>query len=585
MTEVSTIRTQDEIDSIQKYCGEDDADTQLYKRTFRAARVELERRAKINLMKSFDDFCLQHDFKYFVFATALRGLVAYGDFVPNNIRLEIGMTRDEFERFWDYYENCDKQKVSKKYHWKVLTHFDDHKRYRKIKRLQPIIRSTRYELAEFNGDPVFTEESVPLSTYAEIEISVFDDIPVDLFARNHLLAQMEWRNDLLISCLVSRNLITKKGYSKRFLYRFVPLRWATWLVDHKAQTYSGQHLGTLTRLAGLRSKIIPREDLGELSRREFAGIEVYCPEKPDVWAPEPILETPPELKRLQEDAKAIVSEIDRVCAELDIPYFACGGTLIGHARHDGFIPWDDDIDVAMLRDDYERFKREAGAVIDAEQFFLQTRETDPNIPYLFSKVRLNNSEYLTNYNKDRDFHKGICVDIFPFDYVPNNPSKLKALIDKAEVVAKRHHDTARGQLPLDLENGDPDIKQTLSWRFARWRERSKAKKCWAVDLADTQKAYDKVVESYDDKSENLDFVASFTPSFTMARVEDLYPAQRVAFEDVEIMIPKRPDIFLRMQYGDYMLMPRLHQRCGHDLLLWSDDEGVGGGRAIGDADF
>ncbi|MCD8199903.1 MAG: LicD family protein [Coriobacteriaceae bacterium] len=585
MTDVTTIRTPEEIAAIEEVCGDNDIDTLLYKRAYRASKLELERRSKLALLEAFDKFCVKHDIKYFLFAMALRGAVSYEGFVPNTSRVDVGMERAEYERFLELYASANQDRIAKKSHWRLHTHYDDRRRYRKIKRMQPLIRSTRYEMAESDGDPVFTEDSVPLASYAEFEISIFDDIPADLYAQSHLLAQMEWRNNLLFSCLASRGMTKKRGYSKRFLYRFVPLRWATWLVDHKAQTYAGQNLACVTRLAGSRLKIVMRDDLGGLTRRNFAGVEAYCPEKPDIWAPEPILETPAELKRLQEDAKAIVSEIDRVCAELDIPYFACGGTLIGHARHDGFIPWDDDIDVGMLRADYERFKQEAGALIDSEQFFLQTRETDPNIPYLFSKVRLNNSEYLTKYNKDRDFHKGICVDVFPFDYVPNDPNKLKALIDKAQATAQHHHDIARGQLPLDLENGDPEIKQTLSWRFARWRERSKAKKCWAVNLADTQKAYDKVVESYDDKSEGLDFVASFTPTFTIIRTDDLYPAQRIEFEDIEIMVPRRPDIFLRMQYGDYMLMPPMHQRCGHDLLLWSDDEGVGGGRTVDDFDF
>ena len=83
---------------------------------------------------------------------------------------------------------------------------------------------------------------------------------------------------------------------------------------------------------------------------------------------------------------------------------------------------------------------------------------------------------------------------------------------------------------------------------------------------------------------SLRFVASFVPSYTMAQVTDLFPTQRVKFDEIEVEIPNKPEIFLAMQYGDYMVMPYPHQRAGHDLLLWSDEEGVGGGREAEDAE-
>ena len=80
------------------------------------------------------------------------------------------------------------------------------------------------------------------------------------------------------------------------------------------------------------------------------------------------------------------------------------------------------------------------------------------------------------------------------------------------------------------------------------------------------------------KEKKLKMVASFVPTYTMAKVEDLFPVQRVDFEGIQINIPRKPELFLRMQYGDYMALPYPHQRMGHDLLLWADANGVGGGR-------
>ena len=98
-------------------------------------------------------------------------------------------------------------------------------------------------------------------------------------------------------------------------------------------------------------------------------------------------------------------------------------------------PWDDDVDVAMLRADYDRFLSEAPNLLGKE-FFLQIRETDPTIPYLFSKIRLNGTEYCTEYNKDRAYHKGICLDIFPFDYVPNDLKERELFVKEVIGLAK-----------------------------------------------------------------------------------------------------------------------------------------------------
>ena len=100
------------------------------------------------------------------------------------------------------------------------------------------------------------------------------------------------------------------------------------------------------------------------------------------------------------------------------------------------------------------------------------------------------------------------------------------------------------------------------------------------DRDETQRHFDEVAGTYNDQAaeEGLQYVACFVPSYTMAKVSDLYPAQRVSFDGLDIMLPNNPEVFLRMQYGNFMVLPYPHQRAGHDLLLWSDEEGVGGGR-------
>ena len=111
----------------------------------------------------------------------------------------------------------------------------------------------------------------------------------------------------------------------------------------------------------------------------------------------------------------LLEELDRVCKELDIPYVLFAGSMLGAVRHQGFIPWDDDLDVILLRQDYDRLMKEAGQVLNGEEFYLQ-REFSDHWPMFFSKLRLNNTACLEKYHpKDPETHQGVYIDIFPCD--------------------------------------------------------------------------------------------------------------------------------------------------------------------------
>jgi lipopolysaccharide cholinephosphotransferase len=299
----------------------------------------------------------------------------------------------------------------------------------------------------------------------------------------------------------------------------------------------------------------------------------------EIWASEPVSEAIPDLKRLQHYALSILEEIDRVCNELGVDYFVCGGTMLGYTRHQGFIPWDDDIDIGMPREDYERFKKEAPDVIDTQRFFVQTRESDPNIPYLFSKVRLNNSSYITEYNQYRDYHKGFCVDVFPFDAIPNGRNQQIAFKKQVRKAKKRHNYIVNRQYPQP-EKLMTKVVKPLDWLIAQINGRMLRYYYWRKPLTETQQTYDRIVQSYNEKavSEGLEYIASFIPTYTMVKRADVYPLQRVAFEGITVNMIANPAAFLSMQYGDFLAPPPLHKRCGHDLLYFEDPEGNKGGR-------
>lgn len=130
--------------------------------------------------------------------------------------------------------------------------------------------------------------------------------------------------------------------------------------------------------------------------------------------------TESELSRLHEVLYDILEEIIRVCEICDIPYFIQGGSAIGAFFEQSILPWDDDIDVGLTRENYNRFIAQAPALLNKD-YVLQCPYTDPHTPYYFAKVLKRGTMFM-----DGDFCKipmmrGIYIDVFPFDKVPDTP--------------------------------------------------------------------------------------------------------------------------------------------------------------------
>ncbi len=135
--------------------------------------------------------------------------------------------------------------------------------------------------------------------------------------------------------------------------------------------------------------------------------------------------TPEELARLHEELYGILAEIVRICDKCHIPYFLIGGSAIGAHFWEGIIPWDDDIDVGLTRENYEKFLKVAPHEM-RKPYFLQWIETDPHTPFYFAKVRKDNTLFGEQDFRHLEIHHGIFVDVFPFDRVPDNATLQKA---------------------------------------------------------------------------------------------------------------------------------------------------------------
>ncbi len=130
---------------------------------------------------------------------------------------------------------------------------------------------------------------------------------------------------------------------------------------------------------------------------------------------------PAQLRKLQMEMLDLLVEFDRICRKHNIRYFLSGGTLLGAIRHQGFIPWDDDVDVELLRKDYQKFCEVCENEIFSKKFFFQTYENDEHYNWVYGKMRLKNTAYIREGQSHLNQKTGICIDVFPIDNISSNP--------------------------------------------------------------------------------------------------------------------------------------------------------------------
>ena len=128
-----------------------------------------------------------------------------------------------------------------------------------------------------------------------------------------------------------------------------------------------------------------------------------------------------ELKKLQIIEVEMLAEVDRICKKCNIQYCISAGTQLGAVRHQGFIPWDDDADVAFLRPEYEKFRQACKTELDMDRFYFQDYRSTPGYRWGYGKLRRKNTEFVRLYQENMPYEQGVFIDIMPYDNVPDFP--------------------------------------------------------------------------------------------------------------------------------------------------------------------
>jgi len=244
------------------------------------------------------------------------------------------------------------------------------------------------------------------------------------------------------------------------------------------------------------------------------------------------------LRECQLKQLAILKEIDRICQKHGILYWLDGGTLLGAKRHGGFIPWDDDIDIAMGRDDLKRFETVAPAELPAS-LFLQTPKSDPNNGPII-KVRDLNSLYLEHGDDfESGYVKGIYVDIFPFMNHPDIPrswiKRLHVGLSKSYSILHRKHYYSLRSFAEFFWFGAKYLIYDSLWHL------------FCLCCPSHHYANIPIINGY---------------GITHRR-ETVLPLSTIRFEDAEFPAPHDADQYLRNIYGDYMQLPSEEKRKAH----------------------
>ena len=250
------------------------------------------------------------------------------------------------------------------------------------------------------------------------------------------------------------------------------------------------------------------------------------------------------LRPAQLEMLDILKEIDRICEKHGIRYWLFAGTLLGAVRHQGFIPWDDDCDIGMMREDFEKFE----SVIEElpPHLFYQTPQTDPHYTKKFIKIRSNRIKLIEMEESfNEPYNQGVFVDIFIHDYYPSWSPSLMNCLQRFVLLRKQKVKYQKGSMQRKFFHLRllPEIafhyfvRSILNVLLKKFRKKTSGYIGIALSYADFKAVY---------------------------HAEHILPiSKKMTFEGFQFCVPKDSDALLRQCFGNYMQLPSEDERRWH----------------------
>ncbi len=267
----------------------------------------------------------------------------------------------------------------------------------------------------------------------------------------------------------------------------------------------------------------------------------------------------PELtiEEIKEISYHILKEVARFCEDNKITYFLACGTALGAIRHNGFIPWDDDIDIAMPREDYERFLR----VYSSSKYKLCCIQNDSQYIYPFAKI-IDPSTILIE-KVEHPYRLGVYIDVFPIDGLPQDRKMLQKHLKRIEWDMRL----------ISWKRISTEKKLNFSHKFIQ----SIAKVIlFPIPISKLILRMDQDLKKYQYKSAKL--VGHFVTRAVWG--QDVKPKSifnrpvKHRFVDADYNVPEDYDKYLKMEYGDYMKLPPEEKRVTHHdyIAYWAEEK-------------
>lgn len=256
-----------------------------------------------------------------------------------------------------------------------------------------------------------------------------------------------------------------------------------------------------------------------------------------------------QLRQIQMIQLEMLIEVDRICKKCGIHYNIIAGTLLGAVRHGGYIPWDDDADVALLRPEYEKFRKACKTELDTDRFYFQDHRNTPGYRWGYGKLRRKDTLFLREYQEHMPYKQGIFIDIFPLDNVPDN--YIHRCVHNFHCFC---------------------IRKVLWSKVGQYADRKAWMRLWYRILAKLPE--DKIFAHYAKfmshgnrhKTRWVRILTFPTPNNEYGYLREWYENSRdTVFEGITFQGIEKYDDYLRFKFGNYMELPPEEKRKVHPV--------------------